>query len=82
MCSCSADIVAVGDGQDDPVLARFRVCVARTHSGPGRPIAEVPFILDDMAGIGTGVAGVEGARLIDGPPSGRSDDSLWCRLLC
>lgn len=82
MRSCSADIVAVGDGQDDPVLARFRVCMAHTHTGPGRPIAEVPFILDDGADSGTGVAGVEGARLIDGPRSVRSDNSLWYCLLC
>jgi hypothetical protein len=82
MRSGNAVAVAAGYDQGDPVLADLRVRVAHAHTGPSCSVTKVPFMLDNVAGSGTGVASFESDRLIDCTYYWCSDNSLWRHLLC
>jgi hypothetical protein len=56
------------------------VCGADFDPAAGVPFPEVPFVLDDLFDVGGGVAGREGAGLVDEPCLGVAGDggrSTW-----
>jgi hypothetical protein len=58
------------------------VCGADFDPAAGARFPELPFVLDDLPDVGGGVAGREGAGLVDEPCLGAAGDGCLIWMVC